>query len=74
MKKDDQWQNVKSLGVVISMGFTMALTVVIGWFIGSKLDKLLHTTPWLSVIMVFIGFAAGLRSIYSLLFNKNEDK
>ncbi len=37
----------------------MAIAVAIGW----GLDRLLHTKPWLMVLMVPVGMAAGLRNL-----------
>ena len=37
----------------------MAIAVAIGW----GLDRLLHTRPWLMVLMVPVGMAAGLRNL-----------
>jgi ATP synthase protein I len=37
----------------------MVIAVVIGW----GLDKLFHTKPWLMVLMVPVGMAAGLRNL-----------
>ncbi len=37
----------------------------IGFGIGYGLDALLGTTPWLMVIFVFLGFAAGVKTMIS---------
>jgi len=37
----------------------MVIAVVFGW----GLDRLFHTTPWLMVLMVPVGMAAGLRNM-----------
>ena len=37
----------------------MVIAVVIGW----GLDRLFHTKPWLMVMMVPVGMAAGLRNL-----------
>lgn len=72
MKKDDQYQNIRALGSVMSLGVTMAASVALGYFIGSKLDQLLHTKVLLTIMMVLVGFAAGLKSAYGLLFSKKR--
>jgi ATP synthase protein I len=47
-----------------ALGFEMALSVLIGLGIGYYLDKWLGTAPWLMIVWLFFGFAAGLRSLY----------
>ena len=37
----------------------MVIAVVIGW----GLDRLFHTKPWLMLVMVPVGMAAGLRNL-----------
>lgn len=43
----------------VEMVAAMVIAVVIGW----GLDKLLHTQPWLMILMVPVGLAAGLRNL-----------
>ena len=43
----------------VEMVAAMVIAVVIGW----GLDRLFHTAPWLMIIMVPVGLAAGLRNI-----------
>jgi F0F1-type ATP synthase assembly protein I len=46
-----------------SVGIEFALSVVIGMFAGRWLDGRVGTQPWLMLVGVIIGFAAGLRSL-----------
>ncbi len=55
---------IKTLGVVSSMGISVALAIVIGIVIGRQLDKWLGTAPWFFFIFLFFGIAAGFRNIY----------
>jgi len=43
----------------VEMVAAMVIAVVIGW----GLDKLLHTSPWLMIVMVPVGMVAGLRNL-----------
>ena len=43
----------------VEMVAAMVIAVVIGW----GLDKLLHTSPWLMIVMVPVGLAAGIRNL-----------
>jgi ATP synthase protein I len=46
-----------------SVGIELALSVVIGMFGGRWLDGKLGSSPWLMLVGIVIGFAAGLRSL-----------
>ncbi len=70
MKDQDKYQGYKALGLFLSAGMTMAASVLVGYYLGSWLDKYFGTKPWLTVIMFLLGTAAGLKSLYDLTFPK----
>ena len=47
-------------GVGIQLGLTLTLFALLGRW----LDDRLHTGPWLLLVCVFVGAAAGLYSVY----------
>ncbi len=49
----------ESRGWAIGVEFVGA--VLVGAFVGWLLDRWLHTAPWLMIVMLVLGFAAGLR-------------
>jgi len=53
----------REIGRYASLGLEMALSVVIGLAIGAFLDKRLRTGPWLTLLFLIFGFAAGFRSL-----------
>ncbi len=59
-----------------AIGLEMGLSVAIGLAIGYYLDRYLHTKPWLTMIFLFLGIAAGFRSLFSLAkeIDKGERK
>jgi len=52
------------LAQVSSLGFAVALAVVIGLAVGYWLDKLFGTSPWLTLIFLVLGIVAGFRNLY----------
>jgi len=55
--------SLRSLGLAMSLPFTLIVSVVLGGGAGYLLDRWLHTTPILSLILGVLGFAAGLWDI-----------
>jgi ATP synthase protein I len=53
----------REVGKYASLGLEMALSVVIGLAFGAFLDKRLKTGPWLTLLFLILGFAAGFRSL-----------
>ena len=57
---------LRTLGRVGSIGVELAVFIVLGFFGGQWLDSKLGTGPWLSWIGLFLGLAAGVKSLYVL--------
>lgn len=50
-----------------SLGTSLVIATFAGLYIGIYLDKLFSTKPWLTIIFLIIGIAAGFRNIYVLI-------
>lgn len=59
--KDD---NLRALAELANLAFVLVASTMVGFFLGHYLDKWLNTTPWLTVIMLILGVAAGFKAIY----------
>ena len=70
MKKKGKF--IREVGKYSAIGLEMAISVVIGLAIGWWLDGLFNTKPWLSLIFMLFGFAAGFRSLFKLLKDLRE--
>ena len=62
--RQDRKALFRELGRYSALGLEMAISVVVGLGIGYYLDKWLGTAPWLMVLWIGFGFAAGVRSLY----------
>ena len=49
---------------VAGAGFQFTAAVLAGVFGGTWLDKKLGTSPWMVIVMVFLGSAVGFYSLY----------
>jgi ATP synthase protein I len=54
---------MRELAYFSSLGFSVALAIFIGLGIGVYLDKRFGTNPWLTLIFLGLGIAAGFRNI-----------
>jgi len=59
-----------------AIGLEMGLSVAIGLAIGYYLDRYFQTKPWLTMIFLILGVAAGFRRLASLAkeIDKGERK
>lgn len=54
---------LKELAYYSSIGLSVALSIFIGLGIGVYLDRRFDTNPWLTLIFLGLGIAAGYRNI-----------
>jgi len=52
------------LGALSTVGITLVVATVIGYFIGHYLDGRFGTTPWLTLVFLLLGIAAGFKNLY----------
>jgi ATP synthase protein I len=57
-------------GVGTRVGVELLSALVVGVGIGWGLDRWLHTTPFLMVVGVFLGGAAGIANVWRLMAPK----
>ena len=55
-----------ALGLAFRVSIEIVSAVAIGVGIGWLLDGWLDTTPWLMVVFIVLGFAAGILNVYRL--------
>jgi ATP synthase protein I len=62
MKRETR-RSIRELAYYSSLGFSVALSIFIGLFAGVYLDGKFDTTPWLTLIGLGLGIAAGFKNI-----------
>jgi ATP synthase protein I len=55
---------MRLLGVLSTVGITMVVATVIGYFFGLFLDRIFGTAPWLMITFLLFGIAAGFKNLY----------
>jgi ATP synthase protein I len=61
--KKETLRSMRELAYYSSIGFSIALSIFIGLGIGVWLDRKFDTSPWLTLIFLGLGIAAGYRNI-----------
>jgi ATP synthase protein I len=54
---------IRELAYYSSLGFSVSLSIFIGLAIGVYLDRRFDTSPWLTLVFLGFGIAAGYRNI-----------
>ena len=59
-----------ALGVGLRVGVELVAAMAVGVAIGWGLDRWLHTRPWMLIVFVFLGGAAGIANVWRMLAPK----
>jgi ATP synthase protein I len=62
MKRETR-RYIKELAYFSTIGLSVALAIFIGLALGVYLDGRFGTSPWLTIIFLLLGIAAGYRNI-----------
>jgi ATP synthase protein I len=62
MKRETR-RYIKDLAYFSTIGLSVALSIFIGLAIGVYLDRRWQTSPWLTLLFLLLGIAAGYRNI-----------
>ncbi len=54
----------RSMGGIVGIGWVLVFGILLGYWVGSYLDSRLDTGPWLLVLGVSLGAAAGFRHMW----------
>jgi F0F1-type ATP synthase assembly protein I len=65
--------DLKGLGTYGTVGLELILSILLGLFGGQWLDKKFGTAPWLALIGLAFGTAAGVRSLLRALKVANRE-
>ena len=54
---------MRQMAIVMELPFTLAGPILFGALAGGILDHYLGTSPWLLLLLLALGFAAGIREL-----------
>lgn len=66
-KRDDKYSTYRQIGILTTIPMLMAVGPILGYYIGSFLDKTLGSAPYMMVIFIFLGFGASGKGVYDLI-------
>lgn len=64
----------KEAGPYLGLGFQLAATIVLMFFLGYWLDGKLNTNPILTIIFSFLGGFAGIYNVIKVVLDLNRKK
>ena len=61
-----------ALGLAFRVSVELVSAVAVGFAIGWGFDWLFDTRPWLMVVFIILGFAAGVMNVYRMAIGMNN--
>ncbi len=72
MKQEDK-ALLKKLYSVSTAGIYMVVATMIGYAMGHYLDKWFHTYPWMTLIFLILGVAAGFKNLIEIAVRESKE-
>jgi ATP synthase protein I len=73
-KRPNKVSGWRQIGLLSSIPFILALAPIVGYFLGKYLDQKFRTQPWLSLVLLGLGFVAGVRETIKIIkMSQQED-
>jgi ATP synthase protein I len=65
--KKNKNRELADLGRATSVGIGLIVSVAIGYFAGTAIDKHFHTAPIFTIVFIFFGIGAGILNVFRTL-------
>lgn len=73
-EKDPNYSALRSAGLLLAIPTILIVSPLVGFFLGSLVDRWRSTKPWFSIVGLILGFAAGGRETYRLWKRAQEEE
>ena len=71
MKTEKDYNWARQIGLLSTIPFLMAVPPIAGLLIGRYLDKRFNAYPVLTIILMLLGFVAGVREVRNVIKKAN---
>jgi len=71
MSDKDRYARVRQAGLLSTIPFLMAVPPIAGLLIGRYLDKKFNLQPVFTIVLLLLGFAAGVREVALVIKKAN---
>ncbi len=66
-KKIADWKEIKNLGILTTVPLILLIGPLVGFFVGSWIDRKAHSYPWVTILFIGLGFVASGREVIRLI-------
>jgi F0F1-type ATP synthase assembly protein I len=69
----EKFRSMRQVGLLTSIPFLLLVSPLVGYWMGTHVDRWLHSSPWGADIGVALGLAAGLREVVRVIRRAGEE-
>ena len=66
--------SIARVGSVGKIASGLVLPILLGFFLGNYLDERLGSAPWVTLLLLMLGVAAGFAWLYRLSMSDEDDE
>jgi F0F1-type ATP synthase assembly protein I len=71
--EDDRYEAIRRAGLLTTIPVLLAVSPIIGFYMGRFLDGKLGTDPYLSIVFLILGFVSGAMQVARLIRIANRE-
>ena len=64
--QDPRYEGLRTAGLLLAIPTLLIVAPLVGFFLGTLLDRRLKTSPWFTIIGLILGFFAAARETYRI--------
>lgn len=64
--KDGRYSSLRSAGLLLAIPTLLIVSPLVGFFLGSWVDRWLHSSPWFTIVGLVLGFVAAGRETWQI--------
>jgi F0F1-type ATP synthase assembly protein I len=75
--RDPRFEGLRTAGLLLAIPALLIVSPLVGFFLGSLVDRWAKTSPWFTIVGLVLGFAAGGREthlIYRRYLAEEEER
>ena len=69
----EKFRSMRQVGLLTSIPFLLLVSPLVGYWMGTHVDRWLHSRPWGANIGVGLGLLAGLREVVRVIRRAGEE-
>ena len=73
-QRDPRYSGLRTAGLLLAIPTLLIVSPLVGFFLGSWVDRRLKTSPWFTIIGLILGFLAAGRETYLIYRRSLEEE